>query len=138
MTHVLVLSARKYIGVRFQHQGRNAAALDCAGLIVVSLKDMGLTVSDEIAYGRSPAKNLIKTRIESNFEIMDEVENKDYKEGDIFLMRFINEPQHVAICSNEGSGIIHAYLKVGKVVEHDLDRRWKERITNVYRLKSEI
>ena len=53
--------------------------------------------------------------------------------GDVLLMRFTGEPQHLAIYA--GPNIIHSYQTVGKVCEHILDAKWARRIVRVYRFK---
>jgi cell wall-associated NlpC family hydrolase len=53
--------------------------------------------------------------------------------GDILLMRFKYEPQHIAICA--GETMIHAYANVGKCCEHLIDGAWVSRIVRVYRVK---
>ena len=51
--------------------------------------------------------------------------------GDLLLMRFAGEPQHLAVFT--GETIIHAYQATGRVVEHSLDDKWRRRIVRVYR-----
>jgi cell wall-associated NlpC family hydrolase len=60
------------------------------------------------------------------------VSASDMHAGDLLLMRFSGEPQHLAIYT--GDTIIHAYERVGKVVEHGMDAAWRRRIVRVYRV----
>jgi len=53
--------------------------------------------------------------------------------GDILLMRFKYEPQHIAIYA--GETLIHAYANAGKCCEHIIDDSWASRIVRVYRVK---
>ena len=48
----LVAQARSYLGVPWRHQGRTRAGIDCAGLVVLVARDLGLTDYDSTAYGR--------------------------------------------------------------------------------------
>jgi cell wall-associated NlpC family hydrolase len=57
----------------------------------------------------------------------------DMQAGDVLMMRFTGEPQHVGIYT--GDTLIHAYESVGKVVEHRMDDKWLRRIVRVYRFK---
>jgi len=38
----VVAQARKYMGVRWAHQGRSPAGMDCAGLVIRVAQDLGL------------------------------------------------------------------------------------------------
>lgn len=51
--------------------------------------------------------------------------------GDIYLLTFGQSLDHAAIISDRG--IIHAYEKLGRVVEHGLNEEWRRRITGAYR-----
>ena len=51
--------------------------------------------------------------------------------GDLLLMRFAREPQHLAVLV--GENIVHAYANAGRCVEHRLDDAWSRRIVRVYR-----
>ncbi len=51
--------------------------------------------------------------------------------ADFYFMAWGREPQHVALITDHG--IIHSYSGVGKVVEHSLDERWRQRIAAAYR-----
>ena len=127
----IVTAARAALDTPFQHQGRIAGlALDCAGLIVHVARSIGVAYTDVPAYGRSPHEGLLKATLDSNACI---TRVTDAQAGDILLMRFTSEPQHLAICA--GDTMIHSYLNVGKVCEHRLSSMWAERIVAVYRFK---
>lgn len=59
----LVLAARAYIGVRWQHQGRTARGLDCAGLVMVALRSLGRKPVDSIGYPRRPYRNMLEATV---------------------------------------------------------------------------
>jgi cell wall-associated NlpC family hydrolase len=50
MREQIVEEARKYLGVRFRHQGRTVAGIDCAGLILNVGNDLGLIEYSETGY----------------------------------------------------------------------------------------
>jgi hypothetical protein len=58
--------------------------------------------------------------------------------GDVFLMQFNREPQHVGIFGDYQSGpagalsIIHAYAPVRSVVESRLDESFRRRVIAVF------
>ena len=51
-----IAEARSYLAppVRFRHQGRSHRGVDCAGLLLASMKAIGRPVQDLPAYGREP------------------------------------------------------------------------------------
>jgi cell wall-associated NlpC family hydrolase len=53
--------------------------------------------------------------------------------GDILLIRFTKQPQHLGIYT--GENIIHADSDAGKCCEHILNRRWSSRVVRIYRVK---
>jgi cell wall-associated NlpC family hydrolase len=62
----LVREARTYMGVRWRHQGRDRRGLDCAGLVVASLRGIGRAVRDSTAYGRVPYRGSLEAVLRDN------------------------------------------------------------------------
>lgn len=126
----IVDAARSYIGVRYHHQGRSRAGLDCAGLLVCVARDIGLDTSEDLTgYARTPDGVALKTTLG---RALREIPIFAYSPGDVLLMRFERDPQHVAIVTD--CGIIHSYLSARKVVEHRIDDVWRARILAAYEL----
>lgn len=126
--HDIIDAARVLIGTPFVHQGRIAGkALDCAGVVVAVASMLGIEHSDVQGYARIPT-GLLKPALDSQSCIH---EVSDFQAGDILLMRFKNEPQHLAIYS--GETIIHAWQIIGKVCEHRFDTVWRNRVVTAYR-----
>ncbi len=127
----IVAAARACIGTPFVHQGRiPGVALDCAGLVVAVAESVGVEYADHAGYGRNPANGLL----ESVLDVQPFLTRVfDRKPGDVLLMRFAGEPQHLAIFT--GDNIIHSYESVGKVCEHRMADVWAVRIVRVYRFK---
>lgn len=113
----IVAIARGYVGTPFRHQGRiPGLALDCAGVVVCVAKELGLEGEfTEVPYGKHPHGGTLQRLCDAH---MDRVSL--YGAGDVLLMAWEFEPQHLAIVSD--IGIIHSYAKAKKVVEHRLDR----------------
>lgn len=124
----LIATARSAIGTPFKHQGRDLNGLDCAGLLIWSLRQHGVDVIDLDAYSRQPLGGLLVDMIER--QPLLRRASRPQQAGDVLVMRFEREPQHVALCA--GETIIHAYETIGKVCEHRLDRQWQNRILRVY------
>jgi cell wall-associated NlpC family hydrolase len=55
--------------------------------------------------------------------------------GDVLLLRFDRDPQHLAILTGDGT-IIHALQSVGKVVEHRLSPDWRARLVAAWEFSS--
>lgn len=133
-THAdIVLEARSWIGSPFHHQGRlKGIGIDCGGLIIGVGKALGVFDYDAMPrYGRQPSGTEMQ-------EICDAyLDRRPYAEmipGNIALMAFVTEPQHLGIISDlRGAlGLIHVYAQARKCVEHQLDDAWRARIRSIY------
>ena len=130
---MIVEAARKYLGVKFRHQGRSrATGVDCAGLVICTLRDIGMTPADSTDYNMTPDPVQMLSVIVQNAV---EIPVADMMPGDVLWMRFATEPQHVAIVTE--NGIIHSYSNRGKVVEHALNDVWCKRIVKCFRVIDE-
>ena len=127
MIAAFVAAARAYVGTPFRHQGRDHLGLDCIGLVVCAARDAGYTLTDRTDYPRDP-NGLLSVELARQFDAVETA-----APGDILLMRFRGEPQHVAILA--GATLIHGYASIGRVVEHGLDVKWRRRIVQAYRLR---
>ena len=132
----LIENARKYINTPFHHQGRvKGFGVDCVGLILCACKDTGINLDDVQGYTNVPHHGLLEEQ--ANKQLI-KINIEDIQKGDILLFRFLDDPQHVALVTEINDNnikIIHAYSKVNKVVEHDLDKVWKKRLVSAYRIK---
>jgi cell wall-associated NlpC family hydrolase len=127
----IVAAARECIDTPFVHQGRILnRALDCAGVAVHAARSVGHNVAEPAAYSRMPNAAMLEWWLDQQpFLARAAVPQA----GDLLLMRFTGEPQHLAVFT--GENIVHAYQAVGKVVEHILDAKWRRRIVRVYRFQ---
>lgn len=129
----LIAAARACIGTPFRHQGRiPGMALDCAGLLIAVAKEIGAEYVDVAGYGLNPAGGMLQTSLDAQ-PCLEPVLTAQRQPGDILLMRFAAEPQHLALLA--GDTIIHAYSNVGQVCEHRLSAIWSARIVRVYRFR---
>jgi cell wall-associated NlpC family hydrolase len=130
----IVAAARACIGTPFAHQGRVVGVgLDCAGVAVHAVRAAGFDVLDVAGYGRTPNKGHLAAAMDAQ-PMLERIHSiSDRAAGDILLMRFLGEPQHVGICT--GDGIVHAYEAVGGCCEHRICSKWEARIVGVYRVK---
>lgn len=132
----IIAAARAHLNVPFRHQGRTPSlALDCAGLFVLVCRDLGLPVIDEQGYARTPYNGLLEQCIDRQ-PFLRRISKEQAREGDVLLMRFDTEPQHIAF--HAGYSMIHAYEHAGKVVEHRLASVWKARIVRAYQFEGAV
>jgi len=126
----IIAIARGYVSTPFRHQGRlPGLALDCAGVVVCVARQLGVEGEfKEVPYGKYPHGNTLQGLCDLH---MDRISM--YGPGDVQLMAWEAEPQHLAIASD--IGIIHSYAKARKVVEHTLDPVWRSRICGAYRFR---
>lgn len=131
----LVERARSYVGVRWQHQGRTEHGLDCAGLVVVALRDMGLTPFDATGYPRKPYRHMLEATVQRNFGLPLPA-TTTLRTGDVVVMKCDNEaPNHVGVIGEHKGALtlIHAHAPDKKVCEMRLEKVWRDRIVEVYR-----
>lgn len=124
----IVDAARGFLGVKWRHQGRNMAGVDCLGLVILVANQLGLSEFNSADYGRIPDGQRLRAGLTEHMDV-----TRTPQPGDVLLMRFEQHPQHVAIVTDRG--IIHAYAQVRKVVEHRLDSVWSSRIVAAYSFK---
>ena len=131
----IVAEARSWVGTPFRHQGRRKGkAVDCAGVVIETGKELDLLDYKEEGYATQPDPTRMGALLE---RYLDPIDRGDLKPGDILWMRFI-EPMHLAIFSRlqDGrDGVIHAYSNVGRCVEHGLDDKWLRRVHRCYRYR---
>lgn len=121
----IVAAARSYLKVRWHHQGRSRAGVDCIGLVVVVAHQLGLSRADVADYGRLPDGKALRGLLAQHLMI-----TRDAQPGDVLLMRMERNPLHVGIVSDVG--LIHAYAPMRQVVEHRLDDLWRARVVSAF------
>jgi len=132
LTDEIIAAARECIGAPFRHQGRSIdTGLDCAGVALHVAHAIGRDAIDVAGYGRSPANGQMESTLDNQPGLSRVADIGARQPGDLLLMRFAREPQHVAVLV--GENIVHAYAAAGKCVEHRIDAAWERRIVRVYR-----
>lgn len=125
--------ARECLDTPFHHQGRvPGRGLDCAGLIVHVMKSYQLPYDDLAGYPRHPYKGMLEKNLDRQSNLK-KIPKAEFAPGDVLLMRFRRDPQHLAILSYNNR-VVHAYSGVEKVVEHVVDKFWATRVVAVYRI----
>lgn len=125
-----VAECRRLLGVRWLHQGRSAAGVDCIGLLVVPAITLGiLAPEDDVAnYARQPDGEQLSSLLHTHCRRL--AQSSAAQPADILAIKFADQPQHVAVVTRVtqwGFYIIHAFGNSelgGSVIEHLLDHRW--------------
>lgn len=131
----LIAAARECLGTPFRHQGRIVGlGLDCAGVICHAMAQCGIPYRDTVGYPRQPYAGMLQSVLDDQPAIVA-VPVDAIRPGDILLMRFTGEPQHLALFA--GDTIIHAYEHVGKCCEHRFAEVWRSRVVQAYRVRGE-
>lgn len=129
-----VNKARSLVGAKWRHRGRQAHAVDCIGLLVLSYAAAGLTVPDRRDYGREPWNDGLQAALVERFG-PPRAEGEAWQPGDTALFRWANRPPcHVGLLADYrhgGLSVIHAH-SMFNVAEHGLDRPWRDLLVEVY------
>lgn len=127
----LIDAARKYKAVPWRHQGRTMRGIDCAGLIVLSLRDVGIDVPDRTDYQRRTSGVAFIAHFKKH-GIQKPV--ADMQPGDVAVFREPAYPCHSAILTwkNGLMHMIHSHARRRKVVEELYAHEWKDRIIAVF------
>lgn len=128
-----VSECRSYIDTPFKHQGRiPSVGIDCAGVVICASVKLGQKFEDLTNYNMRPTQeDILKKIIDSGFY---DVSLEDTIPGDLLLMAYDGNIQHIAIVTENSPNIYILHAVNGKkVIEHRLDTAWKERIRRVFR-----
>jgi cell wall-associated NlpC family hydrolase len=129
---LIVAKAREYLGVRWAHQGRTTRGLDCAGLVIVVARDLGLTDFDTRDYDRQATD---ETMLRICREQLQPIPRGNIAPGDVLVTAW-DKQRHIGFVGNHPAGgltMIHAYLPSKKVVEMRLDERMLARVVGSFR-----
>ncbi len=128
----IVKAARSYLGVPYRHQGRSRRGLDCVGLVLNVLNDVGIQIDEkDRRYSTWPVDNRLEMTLEELF-----VPVSSPKVGNLLLFKFFKlRPYHSGIAGDYphgGLSIIHVTASYGKVVEHSMTDKWKRMLVKGY------
>lgn len=138
----VIAEARAWLGTPFVHQGRAiGVGADCAGLVAGVAIRLGLLPADwwerhvaPIGYPRTPGSGIVPALCRRFMRHFDPAQARP---GDVLLLRYSVEPQHLAIATpyhHGGLAMIHACSRSGSVVEHRLADVWRARIVAAFAL----
>ena len=126
------------LGTPFKHQARvPGRGLDCAGLYIHVMRELGLDCVDAQGYPRNPYDGQLESQMDAQ-PSLERIAVADAQAGDWLCMRIKSAPQHLAMHAGFIDGvpyIIHASEEHGGVVHHRLDSLWRARVMRAYRVK---
>ncbi|MFW8566145.1 C40 family peptidase [Orrella sp. 11846] len=128
----IVAEARKWLGVRWRHAGRNRQGIDCVGLGVVVTQALGICDYDVTAYSKEPNDELM-----AHFDrVADRIPVRDARPGDILVINFRPYPFHAAFLSEQHGAphIIHAHAGARQVIEEPYTHDWPTLTSHAFRL----
>lgn len=130
----IVAAARCYLGVPWRHQGRDARGLDCAGLVVVVARELGLTDYDATGYGRHA---LGQAFVDHFRAAMDPVPVSAMRPGDVPVFADSVYPCHCGVISlrHDVLHLIHAHALRRRVIEEPYAGEWPLKIKFVFRFR---
>lgn len=119
------------MGVKFRHQGRSLSqGFDCIGLVIWTMKELGLTEFDRTHYAARPEEaDELSAELARH---LVQVPLSEAQPGDVLRFAIVGAALHVGIKSE--LGVIHAASAYGKVVEHRLDAKWQRRLVQAWRV----
>ena len=114
----IINEARKWLGVRWKHQGRSKSGVDCAGLVIRVAYDLGISTYDTTGYSRSPTNINFLHKFNEAGAIPKPINDRTV--ADIAVFEQYGYPCHCGILTE--NGLIHAYLPRKKVVEEGIGK----------------
>lgn len=127
----VITATRAYLDVPFVHLGRSLAGLDCIGLHVLALRDLGIIIEDCPDYERVPSQDDLQTYVAKACNKVSRAPAPGFYVSTWVAKRGV--PQHLALITDRG--MIHTWSEPGKVVEHPFDAYWRKRVVSVWELK---
>lgn len=138
----IVAEARRWIGTPYRPQARlRGAGVDCGGLIGGVAAAVGIVTADwwdrefdplHGGYGSQPEGQRLRAICDS---YLVPIGLSEAAPGDVVLMRFDSDPQHLGIVADYAHGglsVIHAMSRVRAVREHRLAPAWAARVVAAY------
>ena len=138
----IVEIAREWLGTPYRHQASvKGVGTDCIGLVYGISRELNLTRYDASKvkdprytnYSRMPDTAFMRSVLN---RWLIQIPIKEAKPGDVLFIAWIKEPQHLAILTEKG--IIHAYMGVKKVTEHNLTPDWASKVVAAYKFPNVI
>lgn len=135
-SHDIVRAAKSYVGSPYRHMGRSRVrGLDCAGLPILVLHDLGINSFETHNYSRRP--NVQEYDREMARAGCRKIPFADLASGDLVRLTSPSWPVHCAVYEVDERGrgwIIHAYAPARQVRRDPYTKDVAKSVTSVWRL----
>ena len=131
----IVNEAKKWIGVKFRHCGRNKNGVDCIGLIIKVAHELDLSQYDTNSYARRPHVAEFLRGFKTH---MDPICKSHMTHGDVLLTKATRFPVHCGILEVDEYGqkwFIHSSEPYGGVVREALSEQRMKDVIHVFRYR---
>ncbi|HVJ44710.1 MAG TPA: NlpC/P60 family protein [Dongiaceae bacterium] len=130
----IAAAARKWLGVKWRHQGRSERGVDCIGIGACVAADLGFKIADRTNYGREPIPAEIVAAFRAN-GFKEVIPRTARQIGDVLVFRDGRHIRHVGIQSEKHDvpHLIHATAGLRQVVEEPLTPDWMGKLVYVFR-----
>jgi cell wall-associated NlpC family hydrolase len=130
-----VAAARSWLGVSWRHQGRTRQGVDCAGLVVLVGRELGLGNYDTAAYGRRPEGQGFVQHFRA---AMDGVLLPEARPGDVLVFADAAYPCHCGFLTGKHDvpHLLHAHALRRKVIEEPYAGEWPAKVKFAFRFRT--
>lgn len=130
----IIAQARTWLGVPWRHQGRGAQGIDCAGLVVLVGRDLGLADYDSTGYGRRAHGFGF---VEHFRAAMDGVPVTEAQPGDVLVFADQSYPCHCGFLTTKlgHPHLLHAHALRRQVIEEPYAGEWPLKVKFAFRFR---
>jgi hypothetical protein len=130
----VVACARSWLGVPWRHQGRSRRGIDCAGLVVLVARELGLADHDLAVYGRHSSGLAL---VDAFRAAMDTVPLPAALPGDVLLLADAAYPCHCGILTELRAvpHLLHAHALRRQVIEEPYLGEWPAKTRLAFRFR---
>jgi cell wall-associated NlpC family hydrolase len=130
----VVAEARRWLGVPWRHQGRTRAGVDCAGLVVMVARALGLADYDTFGYSRRAHGQAF---VEHFRAAMDGIRVAEAELGDVLVFADHAYPCHCGFLTEkfEQPHLLHAHISRRQVVEEPYIGEWPAKVRFAFRFR---
>jgi cell wall-associated NlpC family hydrolase len=135
MADAIVAEARGWLGVPWRHQGRSRAGVDCAGLVTLVAKALGLADYDTTGYGRRAQGQVFVEHFRAN---MEGVPIPEARPGDVLVFADHAYPCHCGFRTERPGRphLLHAHATRRRVIEEPYAGEWPAKVKFAFRFRT--
>lgn len=131
---MVVAQARSWLGAPWRHQGRSAQGIDCAGLVVLVARVLGLADHDVPGYGRHSSGLALVDQFRA---AMDPLPLVEAVPGDVLLFADAAYPCHCGFRTerHDTPYLLHAHVLRRQVIEEPYAGEWPAKARFAFRFR---